>query len=75
MTYEYFKKNNDISKGYFSSLCKVESVDLKKGTCMMNFEGNRTRVNIKDLVDDVIYNGMGALSNPSKLKGWSGFDK
>lgn len=75
MTYEYFKKNNDISKSYFPSLGRLESVDFKNNTCVMNIDGNSTKMYIHDLVNDIINNGMGALSNPSKLKGWSGFDK
>lgn len=75
MTYEYFKKNNDTSKVFFQTLGRIESVNFRNNTCVMNFDGNKTKMYINDLVNDIINNGMGALSNPSKLKGWCGFDK
>lgn len=75
MTYEYFKKNNDISKSYFPTLGRIERVEFRSNTCILNIEGLRTKIYISDLVNDIIYNGMGAVVNPSRLRGWSGFDK
>lgn len=76
MIYEYFKKNNDISKSYFPSLMKIIDVNFESGFCTVSFEGNITpNMPIQAIVNDVIYNEMGALSNPSKLKNWKGFEK
>lgn len=75
MTYEYFITQNKMSKGFFPHLMRIVEVDFKNNTCKVNFEGNISVVSINSVVEDVIYNGMGALSNPSKFKGWSGFEK
>lgn len=76
MTYEYFKKNNDISKKFFPSLMKILEVNFEFGICTVSFDGNVTSgLPIGNLVEDVIYNEMGALSNPSKIKNWKGFEK
>lgn len=75
MTYEYFMKQNKISKGFFPTLMRILEVDLKNNRCKVDFEGNISDVAISEIVEDVIYNEMGAISNPSKLKGWQGFEK
>ena len=76
MKYEDFKRINDQNKRKFNTYLRIEEVDFKSGTCTTNFCGNiTTGIVIKSIVDDVCFNEMGALSNPSKLKGWKGFDK
>lgn len=76
MLYEDFKRQNDSSKKFFSHLGKLEDVNLSDNTCTLVFLDNITRnLSIQDIVNDIIYNGMGAVSNPSALRGWKGFDK
>lgn len=74
MLYEDFKRQNDSSKQFFSCLGRIEDVSLKNNTCTLIFADNVTKnLYIQDVVNDIIYNGMGAVSNPSALKGWKGF--
>lgn len=76
MTYKQFKKSNDESKGAFPVLGRVLSTNMKAGTCVFIYEGNITRdLPIKTLVNNIVYDGMGAISNPSALASWGGFDK
>ena len=74
-TYEQFKKANDDSKSSFEHLGRVSNVDFKKNTCTLTFMDNSTNMPISVLVTDIHLNGMGAISNPSALKGWSGFKR
>ena len=75
-TYEQFKRINDESKSSFEHLGRVSNVDFKKNTCTLTFMGNSTPdMPISVVVTDIHLNGMGAISNPSALKGWNGFKK
>lgn len=75
-TYEDFKRVNDESKSYFEALARVSNVDLKSETCTLTYLDRVTPdMNISYVVTDIYLNGMGALSNPSALKGWRGFSK
>ena len=76
MVYEEFKRMNDESKKYFSSKMKIVDVDFEKNICTVAFEGRITsNVTILTIIENVCYDGMGVLSNPSKLKSWKGFEK
>ena len=73
MTYEYFKKMNDESKCYFPDLGKIIGVDNKTNSCILDFCGNQTKISIEELVNEIVRDGMGAISNPSALKAWKGW--
>lgn len=74
MSYDDFKKYNNDSKKHFSSLGRISNVDNVKGTCTLTFEDRVTHnLSIQNIVDDIAYNGMGAVSNPSALRKWKGF--
>ena len=73
MTYNDFKRFNDRAKHCFSSLGRVSNV--KNDTCTLTFEDRVTdNISIQTIVEDVAYNDMGAISNPSALRRWKGFD-
>lgn len=75
MLYSEFKKQNDISKDYFPQLGKVSNVNFQADTCTLAFADCVTdNIPIQVVVDDIVLNGMGAISNPSILKYWRGFD-
>lgn len=74
MTYAYFERINNESKGYFDTLMTIKSMSNKKGTCIVDFEGRESEVSIEEIVSNVVSDGMGAVSNPSKLKNWKGFN-
>jgi len=74
MTYNHFKRNNNIAKGYFDSLGRLSNVNLKDNTCTLTFEDRVTNnVPIHTFIEDIMYNAMGAVSNPSALRRWKGF--
>lgn len=73
MTYEYFKKNNDISKRTNPAVGRVSHVNFKRNTCTLVYEDNISEVPIKELVDEIVLDGMGSISNPSILKNWKGW--
>lgn len=64
------RKNSSIgveSKGYIQSVLE--------DTCALEIEDNRSVISIRTLVEDIMFNGMGTVDNPEKLKNWSGFKK
>lgn len=74
MTYEQFKKQNDESKKFFAQLGRVYNVRNAVGICDFSFNGNITKaMPIMVLISNIIYDGMGAISNPSALKNWNGW--
>lgn len=76
MTYREFKKHNDTSK-----LCKdipigrVTDVNLISETCRLTVESHSSVIPIAQLVEDIVYNEMGVISNPSILQRWRGFER
>lgn len=76
MTYREFKKHNDTSK-----LCndvtvgRVTDVNLISETCRLTVESHSSVISIAQLVEDIVYNGMGVISNPSILQRWRGFER
>lgn len=75
MTYNDFKRFNDRSKCCFNSLGRISNVNVKDNTCTLTFEDRVTHnISIHTIVEDIVYNDMGAVSNPSALRKWKGFD-
>lgn len=74
MLYRDFKRQNDLAKKYISNVGTVSDVDLVSGTCTLTV-GDRVTKNlgIHNIVSDIVYNGMGAITNPSAFKNWKGF--
>ena len=72
MTYKQFcrvaKSYPDNQKG------TLLRVNFRNNVCYFKFMDRVTELSITNLVNDVYRDGMGGLTNPSKLKGWSGFD-
>lgn len=76
MTYEYFKNQNNMSKNIgVQPIGKIESVDNIENTCVLLVEDNRSIVPIQHIINDIVRDGIGCLSNPSKLKRWKGWEK
>lgn len=74
MTYNHFKRNNNIAKSHFDSLGRLSNVNLKDNTCTLTFEDRVTNnIPIQTIIEDIMYNAMGAVSNPSALRKWEGF--
>ena len=74
MTYQEFKRTceRDIRMGVtpIGTLSEV-----KDDMCVLQVEDRKTLLLIRDVVDDVCFNGMGTVANPEALQGWSGFIK
>lgn len=70
LTYSRFKNLNDTSKRMGVTCGHIDCVDLKNNICVLNVEGNKTSLDINQLVADIAVNGMGCVSNPSVLKNW-----
>lgn len=76
MTYKQFAEENNVSKKFNNSIGRVTNVDLVKNTCTLSIENRATdKVPIETVVRNIVYDGLGAITNPSILKRWSGFDK
>lgn len=76
MTYDYFKQMNNMSKGMVAVKGKVIDVDFKTNTCKLVVDGKSNgKMAIPNLIENIVYDGMGAITNPSALKNWKGFDE
>jgi hypothetical protein len=74
MTYGEFKRQNDRAKRYTSTIGRVSNINLSRGTCSLTVLDNVTdNLYIHNIVKDIVYNGMGAICNPSALRNWKGF--
>jgi hypothetical protein len=72
-TYENFVK---VSHSYDKNACgRILGVDYKTGSVTFKFQDNVSKVSINTLVENVINDGFGGITNPSLLKDWSGWDK
>ena len=74
ITYEQFKEMNDNSKQFFDVLGTISDVSLKDGYCVLDYLDNSTRLPILQVVLDIYRDGMGAITNPSALKNWKGWN-
>lgn len=76
MTYEYFKQMNNMSKGMVDVKGKVIDVDFKTNTCKLVVDGiSNGKMTIQSLIENIVYDGMCAITNPSVLKNWKGFEE
>lgn len=76
MTYREFKRHNDTSKVMSNmTVGRVTNVNLITETCELNVGDRKSIISIGQLVRDIVYDGMGAISNPSLLQRWRGFSK
>ena len=76
ITYAEFKRHNDTSKKLPNTVVgRVTDVNLISETCKLTVGNNVSLVDISTLVHNIVYDGLGAISNPSLLKRWSGFYK
>lgn len=80
MTYREFKSINDRMKnsGALSNYCRIKSVDVKNGICVIDMLGNSSAIktqstSISGLVNAVL-RGSGYVTNPSILSNYN-FDK
>lgn len=82
--YNVFKACNDKYKGYGRPEMRIKSVDMKNGVCQVleyGCYGNTviTTESIESLVERYISSTnvfvLPFITNPSKLKQWSGFSK
>ena len=74
ITYEQFKTGNDEAKKYFTVLGSIVDTNMREGTCTFEYDGNVSyNVPIENIVSNILFDGMGAIKNPSKLKEWKGF--
>ena len=72
-TYENFVK---VSHSYGKDACgRILGVDYKAESVTFKFQDNVSEVSINTLVENVINDGFGGITNPSLLKDWSGWDK
>lgn len=75
MTYSHFAKENNVSKKFNKVIGRVTNVNLVANTCTLTVDGRVTNeLPIETVVNDIVYNGFGAITNPSILKRWRGFD-
>lgn len=76
MTYKEFKRHNDTSRAMFNmTVGRITDVNLTTETCKLTVEDRTTVINIGQLVNEIVYDGMGVISNPSLLQRWKGFSK
>lgn len=76
MTYREFKAHNDASKKLSNvTVGRVTDVNLMSETCKLTVNDNSSIIYIGTLVNNIVYDGLGAISNPSLLQRWSGFSK
>ena len=71
--YDTFVQVCKRSMGYNETRGTIEEVNLKQNTCVLRVEDNKTLVPIETVVRDVLYNGMGIVTNPSVLRKWKGW--
>lgn len=75
LTYREFKRVNDDLKASSKSRIKIISSSVKNNTVTIQLEGIiQENIPIQSIVDYVYNNKFGALINPSKIKGWKGFE-
>lgn len=75
MTYKYFQEQNNIAKRMGVKSGRVIYSSSNPNVCKLQFEDNESLIEVTQLVQDIVYNGMGCITNPSALKNWPGFSK
>lgn len=74
MTYEYFKNNNNLSKQLgVKPVGKILAV--QGDMCRLAVFDNESNIDIMRLVEDIVHNGLGCISNPSALQNWKGWER
>lgn len=74
--YEAFADACRESKKLGVIVGRVSNVNLRENTCSLTvLERTTNNLDIQCLIQDVWFNGMGAIGNPSALKKWKGWGK
>ena len=75
-TYDQFITANHKNKYAYETLGHIEDVNFQNNTCALRYLDRYTpNLPIASIVNDTVWNCMGAVSNPSALKGWKGWSK
>ena len=56
-----------------STVGTLDAVNLKKNTCILRVDDNETELPIGTIVQNVLFDGMGVVTNPSLLRKWRGW--
>ena len=82
VTYREFKEINDRIKplntnGKVTGISKDfpmgKVVAVKGDMCQLAVYDNVSTITIQQLVEDILYNEMGCISNPSSIRNWKGW--
>ena len=74
MTYREFKRVCDLDK--LMGVTPIGTISaVKDDMCVLQVEDRESLLLIKDVINDVCFNGMGTVANPEALQGWQGFIK
>ena len=72
ITYGKFKEiNNAVKMNDSNRMGKVLAV--RGDVCRIEVSDNISDIYVQQLIEDIVYNGTGCISNPSILKNWKGW--